>query len=93
MSITIQSIEERIKQYEEEIVKIVNTHGNLMGGLNELKQLLSIASDVVSVVAPEASPIVDVVSEAVDGIDAALTPDVTPVSDVVETPAISDIIA
>ena len=74
MSLTIQNLEDRIKEYEQEIAKIVANHGTLIGGLNELKQLLSIASSVVSVVDPAADPIVKVVSEVVDEISAVATP-------------------
>ncbi len=69
MSLSVEAIENRIKQYEEEIVKIVNNHTGLMAALAELKQLLSVATDVVAVVAPEAVPSIEVASEVVDAID------------------------
>lgn len=72
MTLSIEALTNRIKEYEAEIVKVVTNHGNLMGGLNELKQLLSIATGVVDVVDPSAAPVLDVISEVVDEVDAAV---------------------
>lgn len=72
MSLTIESLKARIEEYEQEIVKTVNTHASLIGGLNELKQLLALADGAAEVVAPEAKPIIEEVNEIVgEVIDAA----------------------
>lgn len=89
MSITIQNLEARIKQYEEEIAKIVNTHGTLMGGLNELKQLLLVADEAAPTIDAQMVPVVDAVSEIVDCIEAVVVDDV----EAVATPATSDTLA
>lgn len=71
MSLTIESLKARIAEYEQEIVKTVNNHATLVGGLNELKQLLTIADDAAKVLAPEAAPIIEQINEVVgDVIDA-----------------------
>lgn len=74
MSLTIDAIENRIKQYEEEIVKVVSNHTGLTAALGELKQLLAVASEVVAVVVPSASPIVDGIESAVSTIVEVVTP-------------------
>ena len=74
MSITIASIETRIKEYEAEIVKIVATHSSLMGGLNELKQLLTLVSPVIDTLAPAAEPVLNIANEVVDGLDSIASP-------------------
>ncbi len=65
MSLTIESLKARIEEYEQEIVKTVNTHATLIGGLNELKQLLTIAGDAVEVLAPEVAPVIEQINEVV----------------------------
>ena len=74
MSLTLEAVESRIKEYEAEIAKVVTNHATLVGGLNELKQLLSIAGEVAAAVAPEATPVIEVVSEVVDAVDEAVQP-------------------
>lgn len=75
MSITVDSIKSRIAEYEEELVKVVAQHGTLMGGLNELKQLLTIASDVAEAVAPGACSALDVISESIEAVQSVLDPE------------------
>ena len=74
MSLTLGSIENRIKQYEEEITKVVANHASLVGGLNELKQLLTLANEAAPVIAPSAAPVIEAVAEVVDAVDAAVQP-------------------
>jgi len=73
MSLTIESLKSRIAEYEQEIVKTVNTHATLVGGLNELNQLLSLAGDVAEVLDPEAAVVIEeaneVVNEVVNAVD------------------------
>lgn len=73
MSLTIESLKSRIAEYEQEIAKTVNTHATLVGGLNELNQLLSLAGDVAEVLDPEAAVVIEeaneVVNEVVNAVD------------------------
>ena len=69
MSLSIDTIETRIKQYEEEIMKVVANHTGMMATLAELKQLLSVASEAAAVVVPEGVPVIDAVETIVDAIE------------------------
>ncbi len=74
MSLSVQAIEGRIKQYEEEIMKVVANHTGLTAALAELKQLLSVASEVVSVVDPAAAPAVSLIENVVSSVDSFISP-------------------
>jgi hypothetical protein len=73
MSLSLETIENRIKQYEEEIMKVVANHTGLMATLAELKQLLSVASEAAVIVAPEAVPVIDTIEGVVHVIDEIVT--------------------
>jgi hypothetical protein len=68
-------IEERIKEYEGAITKLVNDHTSLSGALIELKNLLAIAEDVAEVVAPQIEPFFDAAGKVVEIIEDALDND------------------
>lgn len=52
MPLTPESISERIKQLENAISQSLANHNALVGALQEAKSFLTIASDVVNVIAP-----------------------------------------
>ena len=75
MSLSIDAIKARIAEYEQEIVKVVNNHASLVGGLNELKQLLALGEKVAEVVAPEEAPVVEAINEVVGEVIDAVQPE------------------
>jgi hypothetical protein len=54
-----EKIEETIKQYEQELVNLVQNHTALTGALQAMKHLLLTTGEVVEIVDPEVAPIVD----------------------------------
>jgi hypothetical protein len=69
MSLSIDTISNRIKQYEEEIQKVIANHTGLVAALGELKQLLTVASGVAEVLVPSAVPVLAVAEKVANVID------------------------
>ena len=69
MSLSIETIQSRIKQYEEELTKLVANHTTMTGGLNELKVLLDEAQKAIEAceeVAEEVAPAIEGIVEAIE---------------------------
>lgn len=68
MSVTLEHIEARIKEYETAITNSASNHNSLLGGLAELKNMLTAFAPVVEAIDPEAAPVVEAVESVVDAI-------------------------
>lgn len=64
----LEQIEARIKEYETAIANSAANHSGLVGGLNELKNMLSIATKVVEVVDPALAPVLEAAETVVDAL-------------------------
>ncbi len=71
MSFSLDTITARIKQYEQAIEQSLANHNSLLGGLAELKSLLTVATNVIDTVAPgsKAADALNIADEVMDVVD------------------------
>lgn len=72
MTLSVETIESRIKQYEEELLKVVANHTGMMAALGELKQLLSVANGTAQIIAPQEQPVIEEIEKVVDVVDVVI---------------------
>lgn len=87
MSLSIASIEERVKEIETALQQAVAHHSALTVALSEAKYYLDLATKTANVIAPE-SPVTGVLDLA-DKVADEVIPDAPAAPDAAEAPAVS----